>query len=280
VAAPLDWEYSYRYTGRNVDAYVLDTGIFKTHEDFQGRASCGKSFYNDDCTDIQGHGTHVAGTIGGALYGIAKKAKLISVKVLDDQGSGAYATIIAGIDWVINRKKQLPKRPMIINMSLGGPKSQHVNKAVTSAFNAGIVTVVAAGNEGTDSCIKSPASAGHAITVGATSIDDTMSDFSNYGKCVDVLAPGDNIESTYSYWGLFGTTAILSGTSMAAPHVAGVAALYLHKHPRLRPSDVWSAIKRNAEKGVIEFPTRYDNNFNPVVDLTPNLFLTSSNLIM
>jgi aqualysin 1 len=227
---PLSSSYSYMATGARVNVYIIDTGIRTSHVEFGGRAMGayssvkGKSS-TDDCN---GHGTHVAGTVGGRTYGIAKGVALYAVRVLDCDGSGSYSGVIAGIDWV-TAHRQLPA---VANMSLGGGKSQPLNDAVQGSIAAGVTYSVAAGNSNFDACSFSPASAPGAITVGATTRQDAQTYYSNWGRCVDLYAPGDSITSA---WNTSDTaTAIKRGTSMAAPHVAGAAALYLESHERSR----------------------------------------------
>ncbi|KAI9291612.1 subtilisin-like protein, partial [Neoconidiobolus thromboides FSU 785] len=221
----------YRYvseTGQGVDVYVLDTGINFKHIDFEGRARWGKTFAeNSTDDDVHGHGTHVAGTIAGRKYGVSKGANVIAVKVLGDDGYGSTEEVVAGIEWVVKNPPRwgTPIKGKVINMSLGGDLDLALNEAVNKAVDAGVHIVVAAGNESTDACTKSPASAEKAITVGATTIDDTLAYFSNYGKCVDILAPGRYILSAWI--GSNQATKNISGTSMASPHVAGIVADYI-----------------------------------------------------
>jgi len=225
----LDGIYKYGNQGQSVNAYVIDTGIQITHSDFGGRAVWGANFVdtvNDDCN---GHGTHVAGTIGGTIYGVAKKVTMTAVKVLNCFGSGTWTSVIQGIQFAGNAAS--PSK-VVANMSLGGGKSDAVDSAVRAAIAKNVTFAIAAGNSNQDACLYSPAGVLEAITVGATTIDDKgvqeidlRSSFSNFGKCVDVFAPGELITSAW-----IGTpTAIrtISGTSMASPHVAGVCALYM-----------------------------------------------------
>jgi cerevisin len=213
------YTYNHANGGEGVTVFVLDTGVNTSHVDFGGRATWGTT--TDDGSsdaDGNGHGTHCAGTIAGNTYGVAKKANIVAVKVLGDDGSGSWSGVIAGIDWVT--KHSADKK--VISMSLGGGKNDALNQAVTAAINAGVVTVVAAGNENQDACNVSPASTPGAITVGATDVNDRKASFSNYGKCVDILAPGVNVLSAWI--GSNTATNSISGTSMATPHVAGLAA--------------------------------------------------------
>ena len=245
---PLNYAYDYTQTGAGVHAYVIDTGINVTHADFGGRASADYSAVSDgygayDCT---GHGTHVAGTIGSATYGVAKGVRLHSVRVLGCEGNGTWAQVIAGIDWVTANAV----RPAVANMSLGGGANQAVDDAVTRSVNAGIVYAVAAGNNnGANACNYSPARAFRALTVGATDSSDARASFSNLGRCVDLFAPGVNISSTWI--GGNYATASLSGTSMASPHVAGIVANYLQGNPSSSPTATVSAVMSQITSGKV-----------------------------
>ena len=217
---PLDGSYTYNADGTGVHAYIIDTGTRVTHTDFGGRATWEANFADTNDTDCNGHGTHVAGTTGGAEWGVAKNVDLHAVKVLDCNGSGTYAGVIDGIDWVTANHIS----PAVANMSLGGGSSAAVDDAVNASVAAGVFYAVAAGNDNqSDACTKSPAGAADATTVGSTTSSDTMSSFSNVGPCVDIFAPGSSVTSSWNT----GDTATntISGTSMASPHVAGVAAL-------------------------------------------------------
>ncbi|KAI6085494.1 peptidase S8/S53 domain-containing protein [Hypoxylon rubiginosum] len=217
--------YTYDDTaGEGTCAYVIDTGIYVDHEDFEGRATFLSNQVDDDDTDGNGHGTHVAGTIGSLTYGVAKKTKLFAVKVLDASGSGTNSGVIAGMDFVAQdaASEDCPKG-VVVNMSLGGSTSTAVNSAAASIVDAGLFLAVAAGNSATDASTFSPASEESACTVGATTIDDELASYSNYGSVVDVLAPGTDIESLWND----GSTNVISGTSMASPHIAGLGAYYL-----------------------------------------------------
>ncbi|HUQ55604.1 S8 family peptidase [Lentzea sp.] len=224
---------------RNVHAYVIDTGIRTTHVDFGGRASWGTNASGDgNNTDCNGHGSHVAGTIGGATHGVAKAVRLVAVKVLDCTGSGTTTGVISGVDWVT----QNAVRPAVANMSLGGGASAALDAAVEASIASGITYTVAAGNSNRDACTTSPARTPNAITIGATDRDDVRptdwpSGGSNFGSCVDLFAPGDDITSASNTSDT--ATRVLSGTSMAAPHAAGVAALYLQRHPNASTTTVW-----------------------------------------
>lgn len=245
-----DGTYTYPDSaGAGVTAYIIDTGADLDHPDFGGRMSSGYDAVDndDDASDCQGHGTHVAGTIGGETWGVAKQADLVAVRVLDCNGSGSYAGVIAGIDWVA----QNAQKPAVANMSLGGGFNQGLNDAVSAAIGAGVTFAVAAGNDyAQDACDSSPASTPDALTVGATDSSDARANFSNIGSCVDVFAPGVDITSTW----LDGGTNTISGTSMASPHVAGVAALHLGENPDATPAQVGEAITGNALSGKVSDP--------------------------
>ncbi|WP_026424646.1 S8 family peptidase [Actinokineospora inagensis] len=248
---PLDQKYTYPNTASNVTAYILDTGIYKSHPEFEGRAKDGYDFIDNDsdASDCQGHGTHVAGTVGSATYGVAKKVNLVAVRVLDCQGNGQYSQIISGIDWVAKNAK----KPAVANMSLGGGADSSVDNAVKSAIAAGVTFAVAAGNNGGDACQTSPARTPDAITVAASDNADKRSIWtagsqeSNWGTCVDIFGPGTNITSTKNGGG----TASMSGTSMATPHVTGSAALYLSANPSATPQQVRDALVNNATSGKV-----------------------------
>ena len=240
---PLSGTYTYTTTASNVYAYVIDTGIYTSHSNFGGRASNVYDAFGGSGADCNGHGTHVAGTIGSATYGVAKGVRLRGVRVLDCNGSGSWSGIIAGIDWVrLNRTN-----PAVANLSLGGGLNSSVNTAVTNLANSGVFVAVAAGNSNANACNYSPASASVVTTVASSTSSDAKSSFSNYGSCVDVYAPGSSILSTYNNGG----TATLSGTSMASPHVAGVAALYKAGNTGASQATVDSWIKTNSTANVI-----------------------------
>jgi subtilisin family serine protease len=242
---PMNFAYSYPTTASTVHAYIIDTGINGKHPDFEGRVSGGVDLIDaaNKAKDCNGHGTHVAGTVGSKTYGVAKKVQLHPVRVLDCEGSGYWSGVVAGIDWVAMNHKS----PAVANLSLGGEYDEWINDAIENAVDSGVTMVVAAGNEADDACLYSPASAPSAITVGATDTWDYQTSFSNYGACVDVYAPGDAITSTSKD----GSTAIYSGTSMASPHVAGLAALYLGIFPGASPADVAGYIINDATPGLI-----------------------------
>ncbi|TWH04959.1 subtilisin family serine protease [Nocardioides sp. J9] len=249
---PLDNAYSYGATGSGVDVYVVDTGILTSHPDFQGRATSGtdKIDNDSDATDCNGHGTHVAGTIGGGTYGLAKSARLIGVRVLDCNGSGATSAVIAGLDWVVSHHQA--GKPAVANMSLGGGASSTLDAAVSRVIADGVTMAVAAGNENTDACSKSPARVPAALTVAASDRNDARASFSNRGTCVDLFAPGVDITSAW----LSNGNRTISGTSMASPHVAGAAALYLQSHPSASPSAVGNAILAATTKNKISGTAR------------------------
>jgi len=244
---PLDKSYSYTKTGLNVHAYVLDSGLNTSHQEFTGRISDGQDFIADGkgTSDCVGHGTHVAGIIGGTHFGVAKQVTIHPVRVLDCSNSAPWSTIIAGIDWVIANHQS----PALINMSIWGGRTEAVNMAVDNAVAAGITVVTIAGNDAADACNTSPASAASAITVGSSDKTDARSSFSAIGTCVDLFAPGTDITSAT----IPGTqsTAVMSGTSMAAPHVAGVVARYLEKNPSATPQQVATALTANATKSTL-----------------------------
>ncbi|MGZ8413991.1 MAG: S8 family peptidase [Gemmatirosa sp.] len=217
---PLSGTYGYTATGAGVRVYIIDTGINTTHDDFGGRAAISYDATGGNGVDCNGHGTHVAGTVGGARWGVAKGALLRAVRVFTCSGSSATSTIIAGVDWVrLNHVK-----PAVANLSLGGGLSTATNTAVTNLVNAGVFVAVAAGNSNANACTTSPASASAVTTVASSTTADAKSSFSNYGSCVDLYAPGSSITSAWI--GSRTATNTISGTSMASPHVAGVAALY------------------------------------------------------
>jgi len=241
--------YRYDLEGSGVVAYIIDTGILVTHTEFGTRASFGANFVGDGKnSDCNGHGTHVAGTVGGKTYGVAKQVSLVAVKVLGCTGSGTYAGVISGIQYAASDRKG---RPGVANMSLGGGKSTAVNDAVAAAVKSGLTFAVAAGNENQDACNVSPASEPSAITVGSTEVsddnafqEDARSSFSNFGTCVKIMAPGSLIKSA---WITSNTaTNTISGTSMASPHVCGAAALVLSANPAATPEQVLMTLVDNS----------------------------------
>ncbi|GAA4074972.1 S8 family peptidase [Streptomyces shaanxiensis] len=245
---PLDNSYTWpESAGTGATVYVIDTGIRISHKDFGGRASYGWDFVGDDRTasDGNGHGTHVAGTIAGSRYGVAKNAEVVAVRVLDNAGGGTTADVIAGIDWVTRHAK----KPAVANLSLGGYRNSQLDAAVRNSIASGVTYTVAAGNDGLPAGLYSPAAVKEAITVGATDKKDAKAGFSNFGSALDLFAPGVGITSA-SYASDTGK-ATYSGTSMASPHVAGVAALYLADHPKARPAQVSKALVAQAVSGKV-----------------------------
>ncbi len=247
---PLDGIYNYANIGAGVNAYIIDTGIRATHVEFSGRVGDGYTAINDGqgWNDCYGHGTHVAGTVGGATYGIAKGVTLHAVRVLDCTGSGTVSGVVAGVDWVTANAV----RPAVANMSLGGGASSALDTAVRNSIASGIVYGIAAGNSGADACNSSPARTAEALTVGASSSADVRASWSNYGACLDLFAPGVSITS--SYYSSDTATASMSGTSMAAPHVTGAAALYLAVNPAATVAEVAQALVGNATSDKITGP--------------------------
>ncbi|MFD7375271.1 S8 family peptidase [Streptomyces sp. RLB3-17] len=247
-ALPLDKGYSWpESAGAGVTAYVIDTGIRITHKDFGGRAGYGWDFVGNDkaAGDGNGHGTHVAGIIAGTTYGVAKKAKVVSVRVLDNAGSGTTAQVIAGIDWVTRHAH----KPAVANLSLGGHANAQLDAAVRNSIASGVTYSVAAGNDGLAAGLYSPARVKEALTVGASDRADARASFSNFGAALDLFAPGVAITSA-SYASDTGK-ATFSGTSMASPHVAGAAALYLAGHPKATPAQVGKALVGRAVYGKV-----------------------------
>jgi subtilisin family serine protease len=244
---PLSGSYTYASNGYGVHAYILDTGIRASHVDFGGRVKPGYTSINDGrgTSDCNGHGTHTAGTVGSKPYGVAKKVSLYPVRVLNCFGSGTTSGVIAGVDWVTSNHR----KPAVANMSLSGSASASLDDAVKRSIAAGVTYAISAGNGSTSACGASPARVPEALTVGATTSRDGRAYYSNYGTCLDLFAPGDGITSTYNSSDT--ATATMSGTSMAAPHVAGVAALYLQTHPTATPAAVSAALTGNATTGAV-----------------------------
>jgi len=255
LALNINGKYMYDQDGGGAYAFVLDTGIYIEHNDFNGRASWGANFVGDgQDNDGNGHGTHCAGTIGGTKYGLAKNCRLVAVKVLSASGSGSWSGVIDGIDYVARDSR----RPATINMSLGGGTQQSVNDAVDAATAAGVTTVAAAGNNNGDTCGFSPASARTAIAVGATNNQDRKAGFSNHGSCLSLFAPGEGITSTWI--GNPDADNTISGTSMASPHVCGVVTKYLGERPQDGPAVVKAWILAGASGDLIQgVPARTAN---------------------
>lgn len=258
---PLDNTFVYATSGAGVHAYIVDTGIRSTHEEFSGRMGEGFSAINDGqgTEDCQSHGTHVAGTVGGTTYGVAKDVTLHAVRVLDCQGSGTNSQVIAGIDWVTENHI----KPAVANMSLGGSVSTALDNAMRASIAAGVTYAVAAGNETQNACFSSPARVAEALTVGASTQSDRRASFSNFGSCVDIFAPGQQITSAVN--NSDSATDTYSGTSMASPHVAGVIALYLEANPDASPATIFSALLDNAAV----------NKLSDIRNGSPNLLLYS-----
>ncbi len=248
---PLNGTFIYNRTGTGVKVYIIDTGIRIAHNQFGGRATDGYDAVDGSlpAADCNGHGTHVAGTVGGSTYGVAKGVQLYAVRVLNCSGSGSTSGVIAGINWVTQQKQLNPSIPAVANMSLGGSASSALDAAIQNSINRGVTYAIAGGNSNANACNYSPARVGAAITVGATTSADARASYSNYGTCLDLFAPGSSITSAW----YTSNTAIntISGTSMATPHVAGVAALYLQSNPAASPSMVASALTGNATSGVV-----------------------------
>lgn len=261
VSLPLDKTYTYARTGRGVNAVVIDTGVDVRHPDFEGRVAPGFNALStgavDDVTDGHGHGTHVSGTVAGKTWGIAKEATIVPVRVCDARGNCNDADIIKAVDWVTKNVA----RPAVVNMSLGGPvdgTTQALEDAIRASIAAGFTYVVAAGNDSRDGCNYSPSRIPEAVTVGSTGSNDSRSYFSNYGTCLDVFAPGSNITSARR--NSTGSTS-MSGTSMASPHVAGVAALFLETAPEATPAEIATTIRTNATADKVKSPGNGSPNF-------------------
>ncbi|ENT2169901.1 S8 family peptidase [Acinetobacter baumannii] len=254
-ALPLNSAYSYLQTGSGTTAYIVDTGILSSHQEFSGRVLSGYTAISDGngTTDCNGNGTHVAGTVGGTTYGVAKNVNLVPIRILGCDGSGASSNVIAGLDWILKNGK----KPAVVNMSLGGATSSSLDSAVENLYNNGYVMVVAAGNSNTDACTSSPARVSKAITVAATDNTDTRASYSNYGSCVDIFAPGSQINS--SWIGNNTATKILNGTSMATPHVAGVVAEMLQSTPTASPQTISTNLLNQASSNVVKNPSGSPN---------------------
>ncbi|WP_055599815.1 S8 family peptidase [Streptomyces aureus] len=250
-ALPLNQSYTYPDTaGQGVTAYIIDTGVRISHSDFGGRAFNGYDAIDNDnvAQDGHGHGTHVAGTVAGTSYGVAKKAKIVGVRVLNNQGSGTTAQVVAGIDWVT----QNAVKPAVANMSLGGGIDSALDTAVRNSIASGVTYAVAAGNDSSNASNYSPARVAEAITVGSTTNTDARSSFSNYGTVLDIFAPGSSITSSWN--SSDSATNTISGTSMATPHVAGAAAVYLADNPTATPAQVSTALTSAATPNVVGNP--------------------------
>ena len=248
-ALPLSTTYTCNYTGAGVEAYIIDTGILIMHSEFGTRATYGYDAVDGSlpAADCNGHGTHVAGTVGGSTYGVAKGVNLVAVRMLDCAGSGTTSGVIAGINWVTSN--HAAGTPAVANMSLGGGASTSLDTAVKNSIADGVTYAIAGGNNNKQACNYSPARVPEAITVGATTNTDARASYSNYGTCLDIFAPGSNITS--AWYSSTAATNTISGTSMATPHVAGAAALYLQKYPTVAPATVRDALVNNATSGKV-----------------------------
>ncbi len=254
---PLSGTYSYTATGAGVTAYIIDTGVRFDHTEFGGRAVTGfDAVDGGSADDCNGHGTHVAGTVGGTTYGVAKSVALVGVRVLNCAGSGTTAGVIAGIDWVTGH--HAAGAPAVANMSLGGGVSTALDNAVKASIADGVSYAVAAGNSNANACNASPARVPDALTIGATDSTDRRASFSNRGNCVDWFAPGVSITS--AWFSSNTATNTISGTSMATPHTAGVAALFLQGNPGASPATVRTALFDTTTKGVVTSAKSVNNH--------------------
>jgi subtilisin family serine protease len=244
---PLNGSFTFPTTASNVHVYVIDSGIRTSHRDFGGRAESGfDAVDGGDADDCSGHGTHVAGTIGGSQFGVAKDAKLVAVRVVNCNGVGSLSEVLAGVNFVTRNAV----RPAVANMSLGGIRSRALQEAVANSIRSGVTYVVAAGNEDADACVGALPRVRTAITVGATDRRDRRASFSNFGECVDIFAPGTRITSAWN--GSDRAIRTVSGTSMASPHVAGAAALILGTNPDFSPGQVSDALLESATENVVD----------------------------
>ncbi len=252
----LDSSYSWTASGTGAHAYIIDTGLKSTHVEFAGRVGDGFSSVSDGrgTEDCNGHGTHVTGTIGGKNYGVAKDVTVHPVRVFGCSGSTTNSAILAGIDWVVDNAE----KPAVVNMSLGGSLSTALNRAVQEMIDAGISVVVAAGNSNANACNSSPAALPAAITVGSTTSTDARSSFSNFGRCLDIFAPGSSILS--AWFNSNTATQTISGTSMASPHVAGAVALLYEENPEASPAEITRLLLKQATPNVVTSPGANSSN--------------------
>jgi subtilisin family serine protease len=247
-ALPLSHTYTFTRNGAGVRAYIIDTGIRFTHQDFGGRARSGfDAIDGGSADDCNGHGTHVSSTLGGSTFGVAKGVSLVAVRVLDCNGSGALSGVISGLDWAVG--DHAAGQPAVANMSLGGGASSSLDAAVNRLISDGVTVAVAAGNSNADACGSSPSRVAAAFTVAASDINDALASFSNRGRCVDIIAPGVNI--TAAWLDSDTATNTISGTSMATPHAAGAAAKFLQANPSAAPATVTAALVNASTKGAI-----------------------------
>jgi subtilisin family serine protease len=270
-ALPLSGAYTYTRTGAGVRAYIIDTGIRLTHSDFGGRASSGfDAIDGGSADDCNGHGTHVASTVGGSAFGVAKGVSLVAVRVLDCNGSGALSGVISGVDWAVGNHGA--GQPAVANMSLGGGASSSLDQAINRLINDGVTVAVAAGNSSADACSGSPSRVPAALTVAASDRNDALASFSNRGSCVDIIAPGVNI--TAAWLSSDTATNTISGTSMATPHAAGAAAKFLQANPSAAPASVVSALVQASTKGAVSGTAAPRcRPFRPCPAATPNQLL-------
>jgi aqualysin 1 len=267
---PLSGTYTYTRTGAGVWAYIIDTGIRFAHNDFGGRATSGfDAIDGGSADDCHGHGTHVASTLGGSTFGVAKGVSLVAVRVLDCDGSGPLSGVISGVDWAVGN--HVAGQPAVANLSLGGGASSSLDAAINRLINDGVTVAVAAGNSSADACNGSPSRVPNAFTVAASDINDALASFSNRGSCVDIIAPGVSI--TAAWLDSNTATNTISGTSMATPHAAGAAAKFLQANPSAAPATVTSALVQASTKNVVGLPTCRPRPFRPCPAPTPNQLL-------